>query len=136
MKVCACRLLPDTDLKQELQRIAKEKNLQAGSILTCVGSLSKATLRMAGAQAGKEDVKTYEEELEIVSAEGTLSVRGMHIHLGLSKTNGECIGGHLKDGCIIKTTTEVVVGEAPDLQFLREADEKTGFDELVVKPSY
>ncbi len=134
MKVIAVRLLPGTDLKQELQRISKEKQLQAGFIYTCVGSLSKATLRMAGAQADKGDVRTYNEELEIVSIEGTLSIHGMHVHLGLSKIDGSCIGGHLKDGCIVKTTAEIVIGEAAEFQFLREEDKDTGFTELVVKP--
>lgn len=31
------------------------------------------------------------------------------------------------------TTAEVVVGEAVDLQFTREMDDKTGFPELVVQ---
>lgn len=88
---------------------------------------------MAGALAGKEEIKTYNEELEIVSAVGTLGADGLHIHLGLSCTDGSCIGGHLKDGCIIKTTAEVVIGEVEGTKFVREMDQSTGFSELVVK---
>ena len=133
MKVFAYRFEPGTDLKQELERVVKENDLKAAVILTCVGSLSKATLRMAGAAAGKEDVRTYDEELEIASAVGTLSADGLHVHLGLSRTDGSCIGGHLKVGCVVKTTAEVVIGEVEDIEFLREDDERTGFKELKVR---
>lgn len=132
MKTFAYRLNPGSDLKGELQRVCKENNLQAGIILTCVGSLAKATLRMAGAQAGKEDIRDYDEELEIISAEGTLSEDAMHVHLGLSRTDGTCIGGHLKEGCVIKTTVELVVGELEKTLFTRKDDPQTGFAELVV----
>jgi predicted DNA-binding protein with PD1-like motif len=133
MKAEAFRLLPGTDLKRELERLIREHGLQAAIILTCVGSLSKATLRMAGAYAGKEDIRAYEEELEIVSAVGTLSGEGLHVHIALSRTDGTCIGGHLKEGCIIKTTAEVVIGEIPNTKFRRQQDEQTGFPELIVE---
>jgi predicted DNA-binding protein with PD1-like motif len=133
MDARAFRLLPGSDLKQELQRISTENDLQAAAIITCVGSLSKATIRMAGASAGKDVIRVYEEELEIVSAEGTLSTDGLHVHLALSRTDGSCIGGHLKDGCVIKTTAEVIIGEIPSTRFKRVHDNQTGFPELVVE---
>lgn len=133
METYAYRLRPGSDLKQELQKIANENDFGAACILTCVGSLSKATLRMAGAQAGKEDIRTYAEELEIISLEGTLSKEGMHVHLGLSKVDGACIGGHLKEGCIIKTTAEIVIGELTEARFTRKDDPQTGFPELVIE---
>jgi len=82
MNIHVFRFPPGTDLKQELQHITKKNNLQTACIFTCVGSLSKATLRMAGASARKENIRTYDEELEIVSAAGTLGTDGLHVHLG------------------------------------------------------
>lgn len=38
-KTYALRLKPNADLKLELEKFAKEKNLQAAYIITCVGSL-------------------------------------------------------------------------------------------------
>ena len=128
----ARRFLAGKDLRDELLRIIAEEKIQAGFILACVGSLSKGTLRMAGALPGKEDVRIFEEDLEVVSAEGTLSQSGIHVHLGLSRKDGTCIGGHLKSGCVIKTTMELVIGESHDFQFSRIPDSKTGFEELSV----
>lgn len=42
-----CRLRPNQDLFKELDKFVKENDLKAAFIMTCVGSLTKATLRMA-----------------------------------------------------------------------------------------
>jgi predicted DNA-binding protein with PD1-like motif len=70
--------------------------------------------------------------LEIVSATGTLSRHGMHIHISVSDSNGEVAGGHLAAGCIIRTTCEIVIQELDGVVFTREKDETTGFNELKI----
>lgn len=133
MKIHAFRLRTGDDLKKELSRYAEEHDLRSGVILTCVGSLSQAVLRMAGARPDKEDVRTSREDFEIVSLVGTISKSGMHLHASLASTSGQCIGGHLKEGCIINTTAEIVIVEDENLDFTREPDPETGFSELVIK---
>jgi len=54
MKTFALRLLPGQDLKQELQAFSHQ--LRAGCILTAVGSLQQATLRLAGGQEDRKSV--------------------------------------------------------------------------------
>ena len=107
MKIHALRLKPEMDLKQELVNFTKEKNIQAGFIVSCVGSLKEANLRLAD----EEIIKTFKEKFEIVSLVGTLSQDGLHLHTSLSNKEGKTIGGHLKEGCIIYTTAEIIVGE-------------------------
>ena len=129
MKTYAVRLLPNQDLKTSLENYARENQISAGVVLTCVGSLNCATLRMAN-----ENVpKTFEGKFEIVSLVGTFSADGCHLHIALSDKDGNMIGGHLKEGCMIFTTAEVVIGEIENLIFARTMDEGTGFKELVVK---
>jgi len=129
MKIHALRLKPEMDLKQELVNFTKEKNIQAGFIITAVGSLKEANLRMAD----ENITKTFKEKFEIVSLVGTLSQDGLHLHTSLSNKEGKTIGGHLKEGCIIYTTAEIIVGEEEKLIFNREIDELTNFKELVIK---
>jgi predicted DNA-binding protein with PD1-like motif len=129
MKLHAFRLLPDQDLKEESNKFVKLKNIKAGFILTCVGSLKTATLRLAD----ENIIKTFEEKFEIVSLVGTLSTSGNHLHVSLADKNGKTIGGHLKTGCLIYTTAEIVIGETDKFKFKREFDEKTGFKELVIE---
>ena len=126
MKTFALRLRPGSDLKNELDRFVKENNIRAGNILTCVGSLKKATLRLAGA----DSIKELDEKLEIVSLVGTLSHDGLHLHISLSDREGNTIGGHVKRGCIVYTTAELLIGENEHLVYSREFDQQTNFKEI------
>lgn len=128
----AARLKPNQDLKIELEKIIKDHDISSGFISTCVGSLHVVTLRMAGAKPEKQDIRTLEGHFEIVSLVGTVSVSGTHLHLSVSNEEGEVIGGHLKEGSIITTTAEVVIGYDENIVFKRELDEETGFEELLV----
>lgn len=129
MKIFALRLNPGQDLREELENFVKNKNINSGFILTCVGSLKKAGLRMA---KGKITEK-FPGPFEIISMEGTLCSDGIHVHVCLSDKKGNCIGGHLKEGCIVFTTVELVIGASDEFEFGREVDKSTGFEELVVK---
>jgi predicted DNA-binding protein with PD1-like motif len=128
MIVHALRLLPGTDLKKGLMEFATTHTLQAAFILTCVGSLEEAALRMAGAG----EIKQFSDKLEILSLSGTFSVRGGHFHISVSDKNGRVTGGHLLEGCVVYTTAELVIGESPAHEFRRAEDIQTGFKELLV----
>lgn len=128
MNFYTLRLQPGNDLKNELLNFIKNKNIRAGLILTCVGSLKKATIRMAD----ENIIKEFDDKFEIVSLVGTFSSNGCHLHISLSDKNGKVFGGHLKDGCIIHTTAEIIIGELKNVKFSREFDKQTGFKELVI----
>ena len=129
MNILAIRLEPDRDLKQSLSNFVEQNNIQAGFILTTVGSLKKATLRFAN----QDKSEVFDERFEIVSLVGTLSTQGIHLHISLSDKNGKTLGGHLLDGCIIYTTAEIVIGTSDDFIFLRTVDKKTGYKELEIQ---
>jgi|GEM_PF-459861 len=120
------RLKPGQDLREELEKFTRAANIRAGFILTAVGSLQKASLRLADQTV----TTTLTQKFEIVSLTGTLSTDGVHLHIALSDAEGKTTGGHLVAGSIIYTTAEIVIGEARDLIFTREMDEQTGYKEL------
>lgn len=127
--VHSLRLIPDQDLKTEILNFCTQNNINAGCILSAVGSLKKAKLRLAGADAFFEAGGQF----EIVSATGTISKNGCHIHLALADEGGKVTGGHLTDGNIIYTTCELVLLNIEKQEFKREHDPATGFNELVTK---
>lgn len=129
MQTFAFRLTPGQDLKKEIDAFACRENLQAGFIITCVGSLQHVKIRPANQQAALE----RKEKFEIVSLVGTLSPDGSHLHIALSDSLGNNIGGHLLEGNLVYTTAEIVLGEAEHLQFRREVDPVTTYKELTVK---
>lgn len=129
MKTHVFRLHPDQKLREEIDKYVRENNIRGGIILTCVGNLTKAILRMANAKV----IKTWEGSFEIISLVGTVEVGNSHIHVCLSDEAGNTFGGHLKDGSIVGVTAEVAIGEIEDLEFSREFDKESGYNELVVK---
>ena len=73
------------------------------------------------------------EELEVVAGTGTVSKSGFHIHIVVADKDGVTTGGHLKNGCIVRTTVELVILKFDDQEYKREPDKSTGYDELVIK---
>ena len=129
MKTYALRLHPHEDLKQALEGFRQAQGLQAGLVLTCVGSLRRAALRFAN----QPNTDILEEKFEIVSLVGTLSPDGPHLHISISDGTGQTVGGHLQAGTLIYTTAEIVLGELEEVTFRREVDPETGYDELAVR---
>lgn len=127
--IYAFRLLPGQDLKQSIEKFAREKQISAGWIATCVGSLAEYQLRFANQEKGYGDKGHF----EIVSLVGTLSAQGSHLHIALSDSTGKTIGGHLLDGCKVYTTAEIVISSAQDLLFIRKHDGSTPWQELEVQ---
>jgi hypothetical protein len=101
-------------------------------VITCAGSLANALIRFAD----DEEVTRVPGPLEIISLSGTIaSFGGSHLHIAIADADGRVMGGHLKEGSIIRTTAELVVGVLDGYAFHREIDPETGFAELVVDPS-
>ena len=129
--VYALRLHPNQDLRKEILAFAIAKNIEAGYIITCVGSLKKAALRFAN----QPNTTYLENKFEIVSLVGMFGASsGAHLHISISDGEGCTLGGHVNDGNIIYTTAEIVVGEILDVQFSRQIDSITTFKELVIEP--
>ena len=122
------RLNPDQELKNEIQIFCDKNNISAGCILSAVGSLKIAKLRLAGSDTFFE----AKGKFEIVSITGTISKNGSHIHTALADESGKVTGGHLTEGNIIYTTCELVLLSLEKQEFKREYDPATGFNELVV----
>ena len=127
-KVYVFRLKPGEDLRKSIEAIVKEKNIEAGWINTCVGSLADYTIRFANQQQGTSGSGHF----EIVNLTGTVSVYGSHLHISISDSEGKTIGGHLLEGCKIYTTAEIVIGSTTAYEFKRKKDGTTEWEELQI----
>ena len=123
------RLKPGQDLKLSIENFVKARNIRAGWIVTCVGSLTHYHLRFANQREGQAGNGFF----EIISLCGTLSLDGLHLHTAISDDKGILKGGHLLEGCIIYTTAEIVIEETTEYVFTREKDDATGWKELHIK---
>jgi len=129
MKTYAMRLMAGQDPKTSIDEFISTHHIEAGCVLTCVGSLRKAVLRYAN----QDQPVTLNGHFEIVSLTGVLSVNGSHYHIAISDETGRTIGAHLLDGSEVYTTVEIVLAELEDVQFLRTFDHQTGYPELDIK---
>lgn len=129
MKVHSVRLHRGDDLLNSIKKLAIEKQIQSGVILSAVGCVLQARLR----DASGVNIRDVEEHCEIVSLNGTVSEKRCHMHLALSKEDLSTVGGHMVDGCIINTTCELVIGELPGQEIDVEFDNETGYKELIFK---
>ena len=128
MKILPLRLKPSQDLRQSLKEFARIQNIEAGFVLTAIGSLQQAAIRFAD----REETTILHDKFEIVSLNGTVANAGVHLHIAISDRSGKMIGGHLVNGCIIYTTAEIVIGVSEEFRFLRTVDIETGYLELEI----
>ncbi|MDO5836125.1 MAG: DNA-binding protein [Methanobacterium sp.] len=122
------RLHPGQDLKGSLLQLRDSEGLRSGVVLSMVGSLDGAVLRMADGNK-----KAIKGPLEIVSATGTIAVNGVHLHLAVADSQGTVTGGHLLGGCPVHTTAEICIA-CLDMVFKRVYDSATGYRELEIFP--
>ena len=118
MKHHIIRLFPGQDLIKELNDFMLANKIKAAWIVTCVGSLTKAKLRLAN----NPNAVIKKGHFEIVSLVGVLTPLPhiSHIHMCISDGKGRTYGGHvLEEDNIVYTTAEIVIGEATDLDFVR-----------------
>lgn len=125
----AKRLLKGDDLRCALLEFVQVNSIQAGSLLSGVGCLSQAKIRLAD----ENDVLDIDGPLEIITLSGTLTPQHVHIHISVADRKGGIYGGHLMPGCIVHYTTELCMVAFNSLIFGREYDSHTGFDELVIE---
>lgn len=128
MKIHAIRLKPGQDLKMEIEKLVAQEKIQAGWIITAVGSVTQTNLRYANMPAGEK----LQGHFEIVSLVGTISTSGSHLHMSVSDSTGRTVGGHLLEGNLVYTTAEIIIGESTDLIFSREKDGTTEWPELQI----
>jgi len=127
-KIIAVRLRPSDDLRQALDNISRENKLSAAAIVSAVGSLSSAAIRL-----GTGEVKNLDGPYEIVSLSGTLGRGGMHVHIAVADGHGSTFGGHMLHGCEVRTTVEIIIHNLSDSYvFERIQDPDTGYKELQV----
>ena len=127
MHEIAFRLVKGDDIKLCLEEHCKDIN--TAIVLCGVGCINHVNIRLAKAI----NCFKVDDDHEIVSLNGTISRGKAHIHIALADENGNVIGGHLNEGCIVNTTCEIVLGILEEYESIRKYDESTGYKEIEFK---
>lgn len=126
MKTHCMRLIEGQDIKEEINRFCTDNNIDAAVVLSSVGCVKYAVLR----DAGGKDYHTIDENMEIMSINGTISKHRTHLHISFSKKDLSVIGGHMMEGCMVNTTCELVILEISKTVFNSKFDFSTGYEEI------
>ena len=129
MKKLIVRLHHGDFLKESILKLCVDNDIKAGVVASSVGSLVKARIRNVGAT----EIKEINRDLEIISLNGTVSNKRIHLHICVSDSDLNTYGGHLEDGCVINSTCELVILELDGYEFDKEYDNETGYNELLIK---
>lgn len=131
MQAIPLRLPPGADLRSALSAALVDAGAEAAFVLQAIGSLKVVRLRYAGRNTLTELFGDY----EILTLAGTLSGDGPHLHMTVADHNGAVLGGHVGEGCLVRTTVEALVAVLPHHRFSREPDAATGYPELKIVDS-
>jgi predicted DNA-binding protein with PD1-like motif len=121
-------LKPGADMFVEITKLAREKNITAGTF-QAIGTLRRAALGYYDFAERKYIYTTIDKNLELISAIGNFSIKdGLpfpHIHISVSDENGNMFGGHLGEGSIANVC-EFYISPVEDESLVRKYDEATG----------
>lgn len=130
MRTLCQRLKPQEELFGSIETLLQDNKVNAGVLLSLVGSLTEASLRLAA----DDSATIVKGPVEIVSATGVVAMSGCHIHISVSDGTGKTTGGHLMPGSRVYTTVELVILDlSSDHEFSRQPCALSGYEELVVK---
>jgi predicted DNA-binding protein with PD1-like motif len=99
----------------ELASFATSQRIE-GAELSGIGAFQRAVVGFYDLERQEYDRISVEEETEVLSLLGNLSVTDegprVHLHATLSRRDGTALGGHLFEG-VVGATLEVFVKETP-----------------------
>jgi hypothetical protein len=116
MNVASLTLFTGHDLLGEIERYVRERRIEGGFVMACVGSIDNASIRLAGARAAA----ALRGRFEIISLSGTLAPEGVRLNIALADSTGTIVGGRVMKGCRVASTVELVIGSEAGLRFPRE----------------
>lgn len=124
------RLPHGGDLLGEVEKMAGELQIKT-AFIRIIGAVSRGAYSYYDQKKRKYLDATIDDELEIVSCQGNISILNgkekAHLHIVFSDRSGNCLGGHLIEGTTIFAAEyylDELLGEAPE----REYDETTGLN--------
>lgn len=127
-RVIVGKLEPDEDIIDAITELVKNHNVTSGFI-NIIGALKKVTIRFFDLKSLQYDLKTYEEDVELISCTGNVSFKEgepiIHLHVAVGREDSSLIGGHLGQPSIVSVTGEVFIFEIAE-KLNRAIDPKFG----------
>lgn len=105
------RLEKGEEIITSVKNICLEKNITAGSV-SAIGAVDHIVIGLYKVKEKKYYSSTYDEEMEMTSLSGNISIKDnepyLHFHGNFGREDGSVIGGHLNEARI-SATCEIVI---------------------------
>ncbi|TFF96211.1 MAG: DNA-binding protein [Promethearchaeota archaeon] len=116
-RVLIGRIMPGEDVTEALTNLVKEKGIKSG-LINIIGALNKFTVGYFDLETHEYNLKTYEENVELVSCMGNIAWKNgepiIHLHFIVAREDYSLMGGHLGQPSIISVTGEVYIYETEE----------------------
>ena len=134
-RVIVAKLMPDEDVIDSIKELVKTYNIKAG-LINLIGALKKITVWYFDLETKEYNLKTFEEDVELISCMGNISYKEdepiVHLHIVLGREDYSLFGGHLSQPSIISVTGEVYIYEI-DKKLERAVDSATNLSLLDIE---
>lgn len=136
-KIVAARLFGGVDILLAIEQLCEKHSIECGFISVCIGSLRKVSFKYT-ARLVPTEKEGYVSNVEIqgpfqlLGGQGIITPseergkREIHLHLIFSGNMVNVHGGHIKEGTLTLTTTDLVITETKGIRSVREKDPETG----------
>lgn len=116
------------DLLEELNRVAKEREITLGRI-EALGAVQKARIGYYDQNTREYQFVDIDKALEIVQLIGNVSLKDaepfVHAHITFADASGKTFGGHLAPGTLV-FACEFIIEALEGAELNRSFDEETG----------
>jgi len=113
-RVIVGKVEPEEDLIEKVKQLVKYHNIKSG-LVNCIGALKKFTIGFFNLDTKKYQMKTFDENVELVSCIGNIAYKDgepiIHLHVSVGKNDYSINGGHLSQPSIVSVTGEVYIFE-------------------------
>ncbi len=132
------RLSPGEPFLEGIIEACTKNGIKYGSIVSCIGSLSRTAYTFVKDQADSITKIAYRDTIitdkpnELICAQGTVgqSAEGgydIHMHALMCDTDGTLFAGHMLPGSVICATMEICIAATTAGELVREYDEQLHF---------
>jgi predicted DNA-binding protein with PD1-like motif len=136
-EVLCVYMQPGEDFHECIEKVAEQKGIQAGAILSGIGTFDKARIHhiVDTEFPATDKFVQIEGPVELCSVDGIIADYKPHMHCSMALRGGELFSGHLEPGCRVLYLAEVVIARLSGAELERDEHPEFGTPRLKVKGS-
>ncbi len=131
-EVIIARLDQGEDVLASIEKIAREREIHTGVVLSGIGTLDQATLHYIThtGYPPKDKIVRYDGPIELLSIDGLIADYTPHLHTCISIAD-QTYMGHLEPGCRVLYLAEIAIARVDNLRLTRRKNPETSINQLM-----